>query len=152
LIGLCLIPVLMYFRIALESTVSLKNIDTIEILIAFGIVYCLFHNKARLPLLDGRLFGYLGTISYSVYVLHFPIVFALAAGFVKFFGSSAIEQQPLLMATLLGALTLLITVPLSMVTNRYVEDGGNDFGKRLVASWYNKPRHAAVIAETVEER
>lgn len=134
LIGLGLIPVLMYFRVALESSVGLKNIETLEIMIAAVIVYCLYHNKKRMPLLDGRFFGYIGKISYSVYVLHFPIVFGIAAAMVAVFGTAAIQHNPLLMASLLGVLTLLLTAPLSMVANRFVEDGGNALGKRL-ATW-----------------
>lgn len=134
LIGLGLIPVLMYFRVALETSVGLKNIETLEILIAAVIVYCLYHNKKRMPLLDGRFFGYIGKISYSVYVLHFPIVFGIAAAMVAVFGTAAIQHNPLLMASLLGVLTLLLTAPLSMVANRFVEDGGNALGKRL-ATW-----------------
>lgn len=134
LIGLGLIPVLMYFRVALETSVGLKNIETLEILIAFVIVYCLYHNKKRMPLLDGRFFGYIGKISYSVYVLHFPVVFGIAAAMVAVFGTAAIQHNPLLMASLLGVLTLLLTAPLSMVANRFVEDGGNALGKRL-ATW-----------------
>ncbi|MBW0446682.1 acyltransferase [bacterium M00.F.Ca.ET.228.01.1.1] len=134
LIGLGLIPVLMYFRVALETSVGLKNIETLEILIAAVIVYCLYHNKKRMPLLDGRFFGYIGKISYSVYVLHFPIVFGIAAVMVAVFGTAAIQHNPLLMASLLGVLTLLLTAPLSMVANRFVEDGGNALGKRL-ATW-----------------
>jgi peptidoglycan/LPS O-acetylase OafA/YrhL len=152
LIGLGLIPVLMYFRILLESSFNLKNIETVEILIAFAIVYCLFHNKNRIPLLDGRVFGYMGTISYSVYVLHFPIVFGLAACMVKVLGTPAIQQQPLLMASLLGVLTLLVTIPVSMVSNRFVEDAGNSLGKRLAASWFSRRPVAPIMTAPLEER
>lgn len=145
LIGLGLVPVLMYFRVALETSVDLKNIETLEILIACVIVYCLFHSKKRMPLLDGRFFGYIGKISYSVYVLHFPIVFGIAAAMVALFGTAAIQHNPLLMASLLGVLTLLLTIPLSMVANRFVEDGGNALGKRLATRRYGRPGNASVV-------
>jgi peptidoglycan/LPS O-acetylase OafA/YrhL len=152
LIGLGLIPVLMYSRILLEGIFDVKNIETMEILIAFGIVYCLFHNKRRMPLLDRPIFEYMGTISYSVYVLHFPIVFGLGACVVKALGTSAVQQQPLLMASLLGVSTLIITLPLSMLSNKFVEDAGNTLGKRLAASWYGRRQEAPILAATVEEQ
>jgi len=151
LIGLGLVPVLMYLRVPLETSVSLKNIETLEILVAWVIVYCLFHNKKSVPLLDGRFFGYIGKISYSVYVLHFPIVFGTAATMVAVFGTAAIEDSPLLMASLLGVLTLLLTVPLSMVANTFVEDGGNALGKRLASGRHERPRNASVVTGDSKE-
>jgi peptidoglycan/LPS O-acetylase OafA/YrhL len=71
---------------------------------------------------------------------------------VKALGTSAIQQQPLLMASLLGVSTLIITVPLSMLSNRFVEDAGNTLGKRLAASWYGRCQNAPILAATVEER
>ncbi|WP_020071197.1 acyltransferase family protein [Paraburkholderia caledonica] len=149
LIGLALVPLLMYARIALETRIGLKTIETIEILIAFLIVYCLFHNKKQIPLLDGRLFGYIGKISYSIYVLHFPIVFGIAAALVAMFGTVAIQHNPLLMASLLGVLTLLVAVPLSMVSNRFVEDRGNAFAKHLTTQRVTRSRGGSVTQRAI---
>jgi len=149
LIGLALVPILMYIRIALETRIGLKTIETIEILIAFLIVYCLFHNKKPIPLLDGRLFGYIGKISYSIYVLHFPIVFGIAAALVAMFGTAEIQHNPLLMASLLGVLTLLVAVPLSMISNRFVEDRGNALAKHLATQRLTRSRDGSVTQRTV---
>jgi peptidoglycan/LPS O-acetylase OafA/YrhL len=56
------------------------------------------------------------------------------------------------MASLLGVSTLIITLPLSMLSNKFVEDAGNNLGKRLAASWYGRRQEAPVLAATVEEQ
>ncbi|MGI4855387.1 MAG: acyltransferase family protein [Janthinobacterium lividum] len=134
LCALALSPVLMYLRSGLAGTgLSDKNIETVEMLVASAIIYCLFHNRRQLPILDGRLFYFLGKISYSVYILHFPIVFAVAGGIVNVLGQNQVQRAPLLITLLLGVLTLLFTLSAATLSYRLIEHRGIRFGKLLAA-------------------
>lgn len=143
LLAIALLPVLMYVRLVLaDMSVSAKNMETVEILIASVIIFCLFHNRRRIPILDGRSFYFLGKISYSVYILHFPILFAVTGGIVAFLGPGQVRREPLLITLLLGVLTLLLTLPLATASYRLMERRGIRAGK-LLASLASPRPHAA---------
>lgn len=79
---------------------------------------------------------WVGNISYSVYLVHFPVMSILS----KVVGQTpfgAVEKN-----LLLTVATVAVTLPLSDLLFRFVERPGNDLGKRLVAATRTPPAPA----------
>lgn len=74
----------------------------------------------------------LGDISYSVYLLHLPIAYSVARVVdYAFIGSTLTDFGPIL--TALG--TVLISLPLAVLSYRFIELPGVDLGRRLLMKW-----------------
>jgi peptidoglycan/LPS O-acetylase OafA/YrhL len=102
--------------------------------IAYG---CMFLGLALSPwkLVVGRTTRYLGKISYSLYLNHPTVVLLLTPVYRWFY-----SQTPYLTVSLLAsvALTFAITVPLSILTYKFIEAPGIALGKSLGAIWRTK--------------
>jgi peptidoglycan/LPS O-acetylase OafA/YrhL len=135
---------LLYSRIAFaDYGMSPKNIENVEMILSAVIIYGLYHSKDSAGFLNNRPLVYLGEISYSLYILHFPATFALAAGLIATFGVPAIQDYPLLFSTLLVLLTVAIVVPLADLSRRFVERSGERLGRGAVR-WINEPKDVTV--------
>jgi len=110
---------------------DIKQVETVDMLISFVVVYCIHHNRRPLFLENG-IFVFLGNISYSVYVLHFPILCAVGACIVKVFGVPAVHAQPMLFSLFAGSIAMVIVIPVCALSKRYVEDAGGHIGRRLI--------------------
>ena len=96
-----------------------------------GLVFaCMFMGLALSPwrLVVNRATRFLGKISYSVYLVHTTVIFFLAPVYHWIY-----RHAPALTACFLGslALTLLLVLPLSWLTYRFVEEPGIRLGKRI---------------------
>jgi peptidoglycan/LPS O-acetylase OafA/YrhL len=96
-----------------------------------GLVFaCMFMGLALSPwrLVVNRATRFLGKISYSVYLVHTTVIFFLAPVYHWIY-----RHAPSLTACFLGslALTLLLVLPLSWLTYRFVEEPGIRLGKRI---------------------
>lgn len=135
--------VLMYSRIVLEHLhVDWKSIEDIEIVVSAIVIYCLYHNKAPVPVLENRTVSFIGDISYSVYIIHFPILFALASAMLAVVGPAFVHAQPLASVLLLGLVTLAATLVAAALSRRYVERPGEQAGRALCNALFG-PRPAA---------
>jgi len=70
----------------------------------------------------------IGDVSYSIYLLHYPVLCILAKGIAVTLPSDNTVMLSLLLATL----TALVTVPLSWLCYVYVERPGIQLGKRCL--------------------
>ncbi|MBC3373922.1 acyltransferase [Pseudomonas sp. SWRI92] len=111
----------------------------------FGVVVVIFafDGGAVSRLLAGRGFGFLGKLSYSIYLTHAAVLFCVVSAFMVAKKVSGVDIAPVIDGTRyldLGSVTLNNLVALlvvgsvvvvSMFTYRYVEMTGQSFGRAL---------------------
>ena len=107
--------------------------------IAYG---CMFLGLGLSPwkLVVGRTTRFLGKISYSLYLNHPTVVLLLRPAYRWIY-----SQTPYLTVAFLASvvLTFAVTVPLSILTYRFIEAPGMALGKSLGARWQTKGRGRA---------
>ncbi|MDV3351555.1 acyltransferase [Leptolyngbyaceae cyanobacterium CCMR0082] len=98
--------------------------------INFGIlINFLFLNSHRL--IVNKFTCFYGKISYSLYLLHPFLIYALIPTYKRIYALNLDSQLVKLSICML--ITLAILTPLSMLTFRYIEKPGLNFGKRLIS-------------------
>ena len=108
-----------------------KTFEIIEIGASFVIIYAIFHKNIDLGFLKKPVVFYIGEISYSIYVLHFPILFALVYVLDLVIGAPAIRNHPIFYTLDLGVATLAVTIGLSALNFRFVELPFQSIGRAL---------------------
>ncbi len=86
---------------------------------------------------DNRLSRYLGRISYSVYLLHWPIAILIARGLMALRHPPGWAASELILVVGVTALTL----PVAHLSHRFVEVPAMDLGKRIAGTF---PKRGAV--------
>ncbi len=88
-------------------------------------------NESAFTFLDHRATAFLGRVSYSFYLLHFPIAYSLVSGMLSLFNYRFLIEHYLLMSSILTVLSVSITAPVSWCSYNYVEKPFISFGKKL---------------------
>ena len=109
-----------------------KTFEVIEMLASFVIVCIIYHRKINLPFLRHNIFFYLGEISYSFYLLHYPLLFTLFSVMVSVVGVETIHASPNAYTLVLGAATTGVTLALSTLVYMYVEKPFQSLGRHLL--------------------
>ena len=147
-----LLLAVVYLRSLLElGGMSTKYIEDIEILLSAAVIYCLYHNRAALPMLERGAFVYLGDISYSIYILHFPLVFACATLVVRKLGTAAVIGAPLVATLAVGMSTLALTFVVAALGRRYIETPGEHLGRAICKALYGARRDRPAAAGLAKE-
>lgn len=128
-----MVPIFLYSRFVLERLgVSYHGIQLCEIAYSILIVRCLFFSVPRVAILHARPLQFIGEISYSIYLLHFPILYVCASITDRLLGANGSVSTPIGACLVLTGLTLTASILASSVTYRVVEMRFTKFGKALV--------------------
>jgi peptidoglycan/LPS O-acetylase OafA/YrhL len=103
-----------------------------ETFAAAMIVRAVFFRTVRLPVLEWRSLKFLGEISYSYYVLHYPVLWSMILLFWRLFGVEFPAVHPMIADIILAVLTASATFPLSWLTYRIIEMPFHEWGRRQV--------------------
>lgn len=122
-----------------EKSVSLRS------LIGLGYASLLLGVTLQpIRLMQGRVFGFYGTISYSLYLCHAPIVYALSPLYKQVYGA-----VPAGLAYVACAVaTMAVATPVAWLGYRCVERPGIRLGAKLSQAWMSRifPRRNASTA------
>ncbi|MBB2155764.1 acyltransferase [Gluconacetobacter diazotrophicus] len=133
------VVVLLYDRLALGGHAVPEQIyDVIETLAAFVIVRDLYASGRSSTVLNHRAAVWVGELSYSVYLLHLPILLVLFDLMQHQVGLRPLLADPDVTQLMLALLTIAVTLAVSSVTYRLVElplhNVGRALARRLPAS------------------
>lgn len=128
-------PVLLcfFFVIRFQTNEYLGGVyESVASFILLGII--LYQPKVKIfNFLDNRLFVYLGRISYSLYLVHFSVLYLLARFMFQLLPNLPYSSYYLAIHSALLVISLGITVPISHLLNRFVELPPVLFFNRLLA-------------------
>lgn len=92
-----------------------------EMLVTVPVIALIYYGDKGIAALRAPGFAFLGDISYSLYLLHFPIMVALLALASAAFGAAAIAQAPILTILALIGSTAAVSVAASALAFTFVE-------------------------------
>lgn len=107
--------------------------DGLIVLGASGLIWAISTGKQSglLDVLDNRAVRFLGRISYSFYLIHFVVLYAVATIFLDILSENILTRFPLLVVIAAGAVSIMIAIPLSMFSFRYVEMPLTQLGRSI---------------------
>lgn len=107
--------------------------DIIETIAAFVLVRDVYQGRRRYVLLSYRPLIRIGELSFSVYLLHLPLLLMIFTAVAHVTGAAALLGHPALAQIGLGALTIAATLPLAALTYGFVEAPLHHAGRRFAA-------------------
>ena len=93
------------------------------------------HGGLRMAVLQSRAAAWLGDISYSVYVFHFPVMCLIAKAFLIVSSDPATRFGSIPLSLALFGLTTLVTLPLSHLVFQRIEKPGIAAGRAMAQRW-----------------
>ena len=113
------------------------GVHVIETTGACLIIGVLVGAKSRIAVLKSNLLLFVGDTSYSIYLLHYPVLCILAKLFAVIRWHGYLQWGVIPMTFLLIVATCTVTIPLAWLSFRYVENPGILLGKKVVAGLHN---------------
>lgn len=115
--------------VALAVDYQIPIISLLEAFLSACLIAVIVIRQNGVPWLRFPILVWLGNISFSVYLIHFPLMSSLAWLLYLHFDVGAVSTSG--MATLLAALTAAITLPLASLCYHFVERPGIVAGRSL---------------------
>ncbi len=130
IVSLLALIVLVFSRqLLLPFNFDRKTHDIIDMLASFAVIYPIFHKLIAVEFLRNRVLFYLGEISYSIYILHFPILYALLYTLTILVGHQLIVDSPAFYSVVLSVMTFVVVISVSALSFRYIEVPFQKFGR-----------------------
>jgi len=107
--------------------------DLIETLASFVIIREVYVYGYRYRFLLARPVAWLGELSFSIYLLHLPILLLIFSAIEYYFGIRPLLDHSIATPLVLGFLTGAITICISAVTYQYIELPLHNIGRRFGA-------------------
>jgi peptidoglycan/LPS O-acetylase OafA/YrhL len=120
-------------RILDPLNVPLSVVIWIETWSAAAIIYLVQFTGVARRLLEHRALGFVGEISYSIYLLHFPLIFVVAGWFEGCAGGDFIATHPISADCIVGGVTAVITIPIAAAASRWIERPFQKLGRTLAS-------------------
>ncbi len=120
---------------AIISNISDRIVVSLLAILILGIAA---NNGNLLRFLESRPIYFLGKISFSVYLVHLPVLYAVSFLVMR----TSLSVTPVLVLYVVG--TVLITIGVSSLTYKYIEEWGRITSKRWAAS-IGKSRSSVVV-------
>jgi peptidoglycan/LPS O-acetylase OafA/YrhL len=130
---LAFIALMFTYMITHTLGMTLKDAEIIEMMFSFVIIYCLYHSAGPMQVLENRPVAFIGDISYSAYVIHFPILFTLAPFVIGMLGPTWVHAHPFASVFVLAMVVIGTTIVAAALCRRYVERPGERLGKAFNA-------------------
>ncbi|MEA5497635.1 acyltransferase family protein [Limnoraphis robusta] len=133
-----------FLLLGIAIYLSLSIMSNYEIIpghIAYSIVFLLLTLSLgfySFPFLVNRFWIEFGKISYSIYLLHFAILFKLSEWFANFLSATEITLQPIPYFICLLTILLILTLPLCYLTYNFIEKNGIIWGNKLISNLEKK--------------
>ena len=108
----------------------------LEALAAYWVIAALANTapEKRLWILDSRVARFMGQISYSFYLWHFPILFILGGCFFSHIPAQQLSQWPNLAGSAAFIISTLLAIPIAWLSYRLIERPGMKLARTLSAS------------------
>lgn len=119
----------------------------LEALAAYWVIAALTATmpEKRLGILDHRLTRFLGRVSYSFYLWHFPILFILGGYLFHYIPADQMVRWPNLIGTAAFLISTLLALPVAWLSYRLVEHPAMSLARRLGSSMSSQPPDSPAI-------
>jgi peptidoglycan/LPS O-acetylase OafA/YrhL len=104
---------------------------------AAAIIYLVLHMDKSFRWLNSSALVHLGNISFSLYLLHFPLLFVIARWFENVADVGFIRAHPIASNLMVGAITAACVVPIATLTFQLFELPTQQFGRALARKVYD---------------
>ena len=123
-LSLLLVPVLSLSLFVVRYQTDEYIGGVFETICAFVLLGIIIYKPAftLFSFLENKFFLYLGKISYSLYLVHFSVLYCIARIMFQFLPTINYENHYLLTHTILFLLSFLATIPISEFVNKYIEN------------------------------
>jgi peptidoglycan/LPS O-acetylase OafA/YrhL len=138
-VPLWLVGVVCAALMVLPGTVTLMHLPFADLSIGIGsacIIVILASNTSsiRTAWLEAGPVRFIGRVSYSFYLLHVVVLYALAAIALRTIPSLVLESQPAIVMAISAAASIMLALPLAWLVNSTIERPFTKMGKRLAAA------------------